>query len=88
MTVVDQYIFVHQDQLSTAELADKLGLPFDLVRHKRDRLNKAEIKPPKNISIHDEIHALVQFIIEREEGIWVEIAKRRVFELNKAANRS
>ena len=84
MTIIDQYIFDHQDTMTNSEMAVRIGIPELDVKIKRIYLKKP-IKESTTDKL-DEIHALSLLVIERKEGWAVEVAKRRIKDINRILN--
>lgn len=88
MTIVDQYIVDHRHEMNNRQMSGRLGVSEDFIRIRKARLNRVsrEVKVDASISAQDEIYALVQFILQRKSGVLVEIAKRRITDINRRLN--
>lgn len=84
MTIVDQYIADNETLMSDREMALRLGLSCEYVKVRRKR--QMWTPPFIAISPQDEIYALLQFIQKRKTGLLVDIAKRRIIDINKTLN--
>ncbi|SMC46137.1 hypothetical protein [Pedobacter africanus] len=84
MTIVDQYILDHRDEMNNQQMADKLGVSDEFVRTRKARLSLESQQLPVKLTItaKEEIYALVQFILQRKSGVLVDIAERRIKDIN------
>ncbi len=84
MTLIDQYIYDHKDEMSVDELAKKIGVREELIFA---RIKAIESNKPTNIisiTMEEEMYALVQFILINGSGCLVDIAKQRLRDLNNS----
>lgn len=86
MTIIDQYIVDHRDEMNNQQMAIRLGVTDDFVRSRKARLTLEMPVKVVPISAEEEIYALVQFILQRKTGVLVEIAERRIIDINKTLN--
>lgn len=84
MTIIDQYILENRDKMNVRDMATSLGVSDDFVRSRKSRLSSKPDAPLVRITAEQEMYALVQFILERKTGLLVEIAERRIIDINNA----
>lgn len=85
MTIVDKYIADHKDKMTNGELAARIGVSEEFVA-KRKCVPFKQV-PTILVTAEEEIHALVQFALERKTGYLVDIAERRIRDISKSLNR-
>ena len=82
MSLIDDYIDLHHESMTVSAMAKRLGVPDHRVEEKLRRKLKVYTNY-EPISISQDQTALLHFIEERKEGVWVDIAKQRLKDLQK-----
>lgn len=85
MTIIDQYIADHKDEMTNGEMAAVIGVSAEFIATRK----YSPVKPLPTIQItaEEELYALVQFIIKRKTGCLVDIAEQRIRDISKSLNR-
>lgn len=84
MNIIDQYIADHQGEMTNSQMAEKIGISEVFVSIRRKIISKP--LPLILVSKEEELHALVQFILERKTGCLVDIAEQRIRDISRAIN--
>lgn len=86
MGLVDEYIAVNIDQYTPMEISEYLGISVVIVRLKvrEQKISRFPKYAKSPIGMYkQEVEALEQFIVDRQTGVLVDIAKTRLVALGK-----
>jgi hypothetical protein len=85
MGLIDDYITLYGESMTVEEMSKGLGLATSQVQVRLDVLKG---QSTIDITLSDEKYALLNFIEVKGHGVWVDIARRRLLDVDKIIKRT